>query len=154
MKFRAFVKEGMCHTDAREDDFIPEDEIIWYLDYAGISVSTFDLIDSLVNGEHEQEAEYVRHEEYPIMQYIGLKDKQGVEIYECDILKVASNGYANYISAYGDNCKVEYNEDRCGYIATTGNGYDTRNAFDLNCDAEIEVIGNIYENPELYSFEG
>jgi uncharacterized phage protein (TIGR01671 family) len=88
-------------------------------------------------------------EHYVIMQYTGLLDKNGVEVYEEDILKVASNGYSNYISAYGHNCRVEYHEDRCGYIATTGNGYDTRNAFNLNCDAEIKVIGNIYENPEL-----
>lgn len=81
--------------------------------------------------------------------YTGSKDIRDVEIYDGDILKVASNGHSNYISFHGSNCYVEYNKDGCRFIATTGNGYDTRNAFDLNCDAEIEVIGNIYENKEL-----
>ena len=83
--------------------------------------------------------------EYQLMQSTGLKDKNGVEIYEGDILKLnaiflAPNdkiGYLEYSPKYGYSIIFEGNRlYRQEYWASTNK---------LN----YEVIGNIYENPEL-----
>ena len=70
-----------------------------------------------------------------LMQYTGLKDKNGVEIYEGDIIKNP---------LYDVNYVVEYYED--GFV---GWGKDRRDGCYLITDEDIEVIGNIHENPEL-----
>ena len=69
---------------------------------------------------------------YSIMQYTGLKDKNGVEIYEGDIVK--SLGVSDY--CFGVR-PVEY----------IGSSF-TIKGYGL-CERLVEVIGNIYENPEL-----
>jgi hypothetical protein len=76
----------------------------------------------------------VSWERYPIMQYTGLKDKNGVEIYEGDIIEF---DYLKY-KLRGD---VRWDQRRalfytCGY---GGSGVSTHG----------NIIGNIYENPEL-----
>jgi len=113
-------------------------------------ISLFNLLDKEVwiNESHKKPINRLYGHvgiDIDLMQYTGLKDKNGVEIYEGDILKITPDRYSNYISlGY-----VEYDHDSARYRVTTGKGYDTRNAFDINCDADFEVIGNIYENPEL-----
>lgn len=82
-----------------------------------------------------------------LMQYIGLNDKDGKEIYEGDILE--RYGYWPIIIEYDKGCLMVRDLDEVRY-----------NNLILNvpiCNFESindwKVIGNIYENPELLERE-
>lgn len=72
-----------------------------------------------------------------VMQYTGLKDKNGKEIYEGDIV---FNGNKNYTVEFGQYYSDGYYEHH---------GWTIDDNFDSFQPERYEIMGNIYQNPEL-----
>jgi len=117
IKFRAWDKsssEMMSH-----EEFCPDDNVT---DYDG----WVDL-DS-----------WLRSDDYVIMQYTGLKDKNGKEIYEGDIFK---KGRVKFTIEFRDGAFEMIGINIISVIRLSHSYRD------------IEIVGNIYENPELLDKE-
>jgi hypothetical protein len=74
---------------------------------------------------------------YQVMQYTGLKDNSGKEIYESDILSFDNKVWGGKITKH---FLIEWKDNSACFI-----GVGVPSDWKIHC----EVIGNIYENPEL-----
>ena len=74
-----------------------------------------------------------------LMQYTGLEDKNGKKIYEGDIL--------DFVHVYGVRPAPIFWRNGGFWVAVNDPGYEDR--WIVPDPEECEVIGNIYENPEL-----
>jgi uncharacterized phage protein (TIGR01671 family) len=79
-------------------------------------------------------------QDFVLMQFTGLQDKNGVEIYESDIVKVLNNnnGYFEviFVNAYVGGWVLKHKDL---HFVSLG----------ARKSEEIEVIGNVFENAEL-----
>lgn len=121
------------HKEDKEDaDFLYDDDEWW---------PTWEL--QALNAIAEMQKKY--SDRLYFMQYTGLKDKKGKEIYEGDIINWEyGKRYPGTVDAvvyqgYGYN----------PFIKSIGFDMECLGHHLLNGTAECEVIGNIYENPEL-----
>lgn len=92
------------------------------------------------------------------MQYTGLKDKNGKEIYEGDIVKLIplnSERLKELGRKWYEHLKVEWGAYSDGeYVTNVETWMIGINPLSEELlDETVEVIGNIYENPELLEGE-
>ena len=125
-KFRAWDSwwDKMYYFDfAKNIEATPDDELkgLWIL--------------------HEEGSVYAIQDKIKIMQYTGSKDKNGKEIYEVDIVLYDRNIHKDIDTA---KFKVVWAKDRYVLQEIKHKYYIDDVTWEL-----IEVIGNIYENPEL-----
>ncbi len=107
---------------------------------------------------------YFASDDYELMQYTGLKDEDGREIYEGDIVSVTADievGGWNILRDIVEEertirqsitCEVYYDEALALYALDTirkAEHMDSWGFFGDDGAQEFEVIGNIYEKPEL-----
>lgn len=76
---------------------------------------------------------------YVVEQCTGLKDKNGRLIYEGDIVLTDEDGYGH----------IRWDNELAQFFVATEEHYTFDNIF----SSEMEVIGNIHENPELLGAE-
>ena len=94
-------------------------------------------------------------EDIPVMQYSGLKDKNGREIYEGDVLQdrqgmltVVKFRYGCFFACLPDDDEEVMTSDACDFhnlIAQWENATDKI----FSGDISLTIVGNTYDNPEL-----
>ena len=107
------------------------------------------LSGSLLEPERGSGLDDADNDRYVLMQFTGLKDSKGVEIYEGDVVKgewfsALSNDCKGAWESIGEPCQVIFNSKRARF------GLEGWDSYVLNQDVgAFEVIGNVWENPTL-----
>ena len=138
IKFRAWDKKNKKYF--RECNYL----------YFGIGGIRFMWVDPK---RDEMMATDLPTEDYELLQFTGLKDKNGIEIYEGDIVRIWEYGFKDGNEDGGFDLYQDMGTDKVTmdrfpiyWLDNEEFGYEGE---DLINPEHCEVIGNIMENPKL-----
>lgn len=149
IKFRAWDGEKMvCPGDGSTDTFLAR--------YNNGAILSVDLgyidHDWSIMGYHWFNSQKT-NKPLTLQQFTGLIDRNGKDIYEGDIVRVTASGNPN-TNDIDYTAKIEwYNEGFSFYVKFKSGG--ASHSYGLNyksiyhTNSAIEIIGNVFENPEL-----
>jgi uncharacterized phage protein (TIGR01671 family) len=132
IKFRAWDSDNAVMAFSEESD---QDAYAWGFENGDMKCwSLLDMEATVDEPAHREALEL----DGDTMQFTGLKDKNGKEIYEGDVVAPEHESSGRAV--------VEWREECASFETHWQDGH-----FDHNCGTWefLEVIGNIYENPEL-----
>jgi len=134
IKFRAW------EDDAKFFVYLTMGDLLFGSEGFGIS-SGLDRIKSMLEETSKNPSSDER-----IQQYTGLRDKNGKEIYEGDILDMGRKHLSTI-------AQVVWADKMAAFVAASPDSFLNLSNTGAMCDGKCEVIGNIYENPELIKKE-
>lgn len=145
IKFRAWDKKSKTMV-MFGDSTLSNTGGFWNIE-SGDNREVYCLEFTAVLGECNSGAGYFHHDfaeqltDYELMQYTGLKDKNGTEIYEGDICSFTTKDGDKYIIKMHTLDKFHFWNEVYFNMVDKNEVLLENNPY--------EVIGNIYENPEL-----
>ena len=129
IKFRVFIDYKIFYQD-KYDEY-------------GDNLTSIDICKKTITitGFHNYENVYrFEDEKVKLMQYTGLKDKNGKEIYENDL--ISCNKYKNIVVFFENGCfKVKYSKNDTTNVTCTLDTFLEK--------YKCKISGNIYENKNL-----
>ena len=137
------------------------DELSYTLKNAGLSeYALHNAIERIEeNSESAEPSEWITLVPDVILQCTGLKDKNGTLIYEGDIVKLIADTFTTtYVVKFGDfamfslDFQSKYEKGSTAVYGWYLDGMKYPIPLSISLDTsglKLEVIGNIYENPEL-----
>lgn len=137
----------------------------WLLGYEYENLGGFSMFGEIMLMDEWNAAVHAHHNGdvyINLMQYTGLKDKNGIDIYEHDIVKILYTDWPSQLDSHPELSHEEYLDSlthkeivvwhQYGFwLVKKIGGYPQ--SIHPGQHGYIEVIGNIYQNPELLEAE-
>lgn len=141
IKYKAWLEDEQEMVGA--NDFYQNADELPNGDKTGVHLS--DFFNKNEDGTFGKE-----HEKIIWLEYTGLKDKNDKEIYEGDVVKYTKHKSYLLADFIGE---VKWWKSGCWDFFTTAGypriGIQTAHELERDILSHIEIIGNLYENPEL-----
>lgn len=144
IKFRAYDKEDEEMRYFDDENYLYHCPFILRLEQVFKKDSNYDDYEDF---EYKDVTDKIE-----LMQYTGLHDKNGKEIYEEDVVKI-TNKNSKVIPIKPLIAQIVWSEEYLAYILITTSVKDAFENLGDYIDYDIEVIGNVFENPELLGGE-
>lgn len=132
---------------------IPKFRAWWIQDEVMTHIDTLEFLQGGIRVSDGCWHEKFLGDEVILMQSTGLKDKNGVEIFEGDVVKVSVHNGFDYLD--DEVCSVQQSRFHSGLVCINPNNDMECRIFnqDVLEDYQYEVIGNIYDDKELLEVE-